>query len=87
MATSAGVSQITHGARGCDSPARECFIWTLADEASLRAYRRIPRGRNLLDSSPSVTSSPVGASDWPAANWQISVIDPGNRFMSVMLMG
>jgi len=33
--------------------------------------RRIPRGGSLLDSSPSVTSSPVGASDWQAANWQL----------------
>jgi len=40
------------------------------------ADRRIPLGRSLLDSSPSLTSSPVGASDWPAVIWQVSVIDP-----------
>jgi|307.fasta_scaffold233906_2 hypothetical protein len=52
-----------------------------------QSRRRIPRGRSLLGSSPCVTSSPVGANDWQAGNWQVYVIDPASRFMSVMLMG
>ena len=77
----------TFGISGNPADAISIHLWFLV-ETGQRAYRPIPRGRSLLDSSPSVTSSPVGRQRLAGRHLAgLGDRPQAIRFVSVMLMG